>query len=75
MGFVAILVILMLEWLKGNVLKTEIVMSFLAMIYFVFVSVNLFTYLALTNTQNFLAVLFRLSQIYEMEEFDGKRVR
>ena len=48
-------------------------MSVMAMIYFVFVSVNALTYYAMTTIQTFLAIILRLSSIFEMEEFDFKR--
>lgn len=69
MGLVAILIILGIEWSEGKELKNDLSISMLAMIYFIFFSVNVITYFALTNVQNFLAILFRLSQIFEMEEY------
>ena len=45
----------------------------LSMIYFVFFSVNVLTYFALTNVQNFLAILERLSTVFEMEEHSKSR--
>ena len=40
----------------------------LAMIYFVFFSVNASTYWCLINLQNFLAVLQRIADVFELEE-------
>lgn len=68
MGLVAILAILLSEWYQGNLLSLDVSISILAMIYFVFFSVNIITYFALTNVQNFLAILERLSHVIEMEE-------
>jgi len=61
MGLIAILAILMAEWNQGKELKNEVVISILAMIYYVFFSVNVLTYYALTHVANFAAVLYRLS--------------
>lgn len=61
MGLIAILIILLIDWSQGIKLETEIVVSTMAMVYFVFMAVNVIFYFALTNTQNFLLVLFRLS--------------
>lgn len=61
MGLIAILIILLIDWFQGIKLETEIVVSTMAMVYFVFMAVNVIFYFALTNTQNFLLVLFRLS--------------
>ena len=74
MGLVAILGILLSEWMMERPLKNDVSISILAMIYFVFFSINIMTYFALTNVQSFLAILFRLSQIMEMEEHKRKRV-
>ena len=68
MGLIAILVILMIDWLQGKKFETEVVISTMALVYFVFMAINVIFYFALTNCLNFLVVLFRLSQIFEMEE-------
>ena len=73
MGLVAILAILLSEWQQGNVLSLDVSISILAMVYFVFFSVNIITYFALTNVQNFLAILERLSYVIEMEEHQSLR--
>jgi ABC-type transport system involved in cytochrome bd biosynthesis fused ATPase/permease subunit len=74
MGLVAILIILMSEWNAGKELNLDISISILAMVYFVFFSVNIITYFALTNVQSFLAILFRLSEIIGMEEQQTQRI-
>jgi len=43
------------------------------MIYFVFFSVNVLCYFGLTNLQNFLAIVKRLSSVFEMQEFERRR--
>ena len=57
MGLISILTIFMIEWKNGEALKSESAISSLAMIYFVFFSVNNKTYHAMTNVQSFLAIL------------------
>ena len=69
MGLVVILIILASQWGLGVYLRSDTSVSMLSMIYFVFLSVNVLTYVGLTNTQNFLAILFRLSQVMEMEAY------
>ena len=49
MGLVAVWLILWLEWRQENELKNEVFVSILAMVYFVFFSVNVLTYFSLTN--------------------------
>lgn len=48
-------------------------MSLMAMIYFIFASVNSMTYYALTSIQTFFAILERLSSILEMDEYVTSR--
>jgi ABC-type multidrug transport system fused ATPase/permease subunit len=43
-------------------------LSILSVVYFVFFSINTITYFALVNIQSFLAILFRISKVMEMEE-------
>lgn len=45
----------------------------LSMVYFVFFAVNVLTYFALVNVSNFLAILQRLSTVFEMEEHRSLR--
>lgn len=73
MGLFAILIILMIDWAQGRKLETDVVISTMALVYFVFMAVNVIFYFALTNCYNFLVVLFRLSQIFEMEEHLDQR--
>jgi len=44
------------------------------MVYFVFFSINVITYFSLVNIQSFLAILFRISQVFEMEEQEGPKM-
>ena len=48
-------------------------MSVMAMIFFIFAAVNSMTYYAMNTIQTFLAILFRLSSVFEMEEYEFNR--
>jgi hypothetical protein len=48
-------------------------MSLLAMIFFIFLSVNTMVYMAMTAFQTFLAVIYRVSTIFEMSEYESIR--
>jgi hypothetical protein len=73
-GLIAILVILVMDWSEGKVLENDKVVALVSMIYLIFFSLNTLVYFALTNVQNFLGVLFRLSQVFELEEHEMKRI-
>lgn len=49
MGLVAVFIILLSEWAQEKVLETDRIISMLAMIYFVFFSINVTFYFGLTN--------------------------
>ena len=74
MGPLCFFTILMMDWRQGIELKNEVYVSILAVVLFLFMSVNMMTYFAVTNLQNFLAILERLSEVFEMEEFELIRI-
>lgn len=45
-------------------------MALLAMVFYIFLSVNSLTYMAMTTMQTFFAVIYRVSTIFEMSEYD-----
>lgn len=45
----------------------------LSVIYLIFFSINILTYFGMTNVKNFMAILDRLSKIFEMEEYRRQR--
>ena len=45
-------------------------MSLLAMVFYIFLSVNSMTYMAMTSLQTFLAVIYRISTVFEMAEYE-----
>jgi ABC-type transport system involved in cytochrome bd biosynthesis fused ATPase/permease subunit len=68
MGTVVIFALLMIQWSQGTELTTDEAISTLALVYLLFFSMNTFMYFALTNIQNFLTILQRLSHVFELEE-------
>ena len=72
-GTLAILIIILSEWYRGEALKTEVVMSALAMVYVLFFQVNTTAYYGLTNLQAFLAILRRLAGVLALEECEYER--
>ena len=48
-------------------------MSLMAMIFYIFISVNALTYMGLTVVQSFLSAVERMSTVFCMEEFEFKR--
>jgi ATP-binding cassette subfamily C (CFTR/MRP) protein 4 len=72
-GLIAVLIILLIEWSKGNKLENNVIVSMLSMVYFIFFSINNVAYFGLTNLQNFLAIVGRLSTVFEMEEYKKER--
>jgi hypothetical protein len=45
----------------------------LSVIYLIFFSINILTYFGMTSVKNFMAILERLSLIFEMEEYKRNR--
>jgi len=72
-GMLALLYIFLSKWSRGELLDESISMSLMAMIYFIFLSVNSLTYFGMTTLQTFLAIIFRISSIFEMDEFQFTR--
>jgi len=68
-GLIALLYIFLSKWNRGELLDESISMSLMAMIYFVFISVNGMTYYAMSTFQTFLAIVARMSSVFEMEEY------
>lgn len=48
-------------------------MSLLAMVFYLFTTINFMFYLGMTTLQGYLAVLDRVSQIFQMAEFASER--
>jgi hypothetical protein len=72
-GLFACILIFVTQWAMGKELNLGNSMATLAMLFYIFLSVNSLTYMAMTTLQTFLAVLFRISSVLEMSEFDFSR--
>ena len=48
-------------------------MSLLAMVFFIFLSVNMMFYYAMTTLLPFLAIIYRVSTVFDMEEYSSER--
>jgi hypothetical protein len=59
----------MVKWSRGDVLDMGVSMSLMAMIFYIFISVNSMTYMGLTVLQSFLSAVERMSSVFCMEEF------
>ena len=72
-GLVAAMAIVIPKWARGEKLDEGISISLLAMVFYIFLSVNSFTYYGMTTLQQFLAIISRYSSVFEMGEFEFKR--
>ena len=43
--------------------------SLLAMLFYIFLSINNLTYIAMVSLQTFMAIIYRMSTIFELEEY------
>ena len=62
--------IFMMKWGRGEKLDMSVSMSLMAMIFYIFISVNALTYMGLTTLQQFLSCVERMSTVLYMEEFE-----
>lgn len=72
-GFFLVATIFTLDWSKGKLLDPSESMTMLAMIYYLFFSVNTLTFALLTTMQTFLAIIDRLGNVLEMDEYVQSR--
>ena len=68
-GLLALVYIFVSQWSKGEMLDESISVSLMAMVFLLFLTVNQLTYFGMTSTQTFLAIIFRISSVFEMEEY------
>ena len=68
-GLFVTLAIFIPKWKRGELLDESNSISVMAMVYYIFISINMITYWAMTNFQLFLAVIYRVSQIFIMSEY------
>ena len=72
-GLIVIIVIVLGLWKNGMKLDVGVTMSLMAMVFYIFISVNFLFYLGLTFLQTFLAVVERVASIFELEEHQSDR--
>ena len=68
-GLIVLNNIYLVQWGRGDKLDPAISMSLLAIIFYIFLSVNAMTYFGLTVYQQFMSCVERTSEVVEMEEF------
>lgn len=73
MGLVAIFIIFMLKWSRGEVFNLQESFSLLAIIFFTFISVGQLTWLGIVNGAIFMAVLKRMSSVMRLEEHESRK--
>ena len=61
--------IFLIKWYRGEKLDAGISMSMMAMLFYIFISVNAMTFWAMQIFSEFLSCVRRISQIFKMEEF------
>lgn len=67
-GLLAILGIFLPKWFMGEKLDIGDGFTLLAMLYYLFFSVNSMTYYSMNTINQALAVIYRLSEVFRMEE-------
>ena len=72
-GLLVALAVLIPQWIRGEELKEGVSMAMMAMVFYIFMSVNMMTYIAMTAVGNFLATIERMSTVYSLEECKDER--
>lgn len=72
-GLIVIIAIMAGLYHSEQKLDEAISMSLLAMVFFIFLSVNMMFYYSMTTLLAFLAIVNRISSIFEMEEYASER--
>ena len=68
-AFLSAFLIFYYEWSQGNELEMASTVSTLALVFFLFVSVNQLAYSAIFQVANFMAILDRIGSVLRLEEF------
>jgi hypothetical protein len=61
------------KWARGERLDEGVSISMMAMVFYIFISINMMTYVAMNAVQTFLAIVERMSSVYAMEEYTDLR--
>jgi hypothetical protein len=68
-GLIVLNNIFLVQWGRGDKLDSSVSMSLMAIIFYIFISVNAMTYMGMTVYQQFMSCVQRISEVIEMEEF------
>ena len=63
------------QWSNGEEIQMSKSFAILAMVYYLFVTVNQSTYLAVFQLSNFFAILNRISSVLRLEQYDKSSVK
>lgn len=74
MGLITLIAILVPKWMNGEYLDEGVTISLMAMVFFLFLSVNSMTYYALSTYQQFTGIVERLGHVFGMEEYKSQRI-
>lgn len=72
-GLLVIVAIMVGLWMNEQKLDEAVSMSLLAMVFYIFLSVNMIFYYAMTTMTSFLAILRRVAQVFDLEEHSTSR--
>ena len=72
-GLIGVLIILLSKWYNGELLNLGDSFTLVALIYYLFFSVNSMTYYTMNTINMSLAVIYRLSEVFRMEEHSNTR--
>jgi ABC-type multidrug transport system fused ATPase/permease subunit len=67
-GLIAIMIIVLIEWSRGNKLEMNNIVAILATVFVLFNSINFYLYLGFTILYQFSAIIDRIASILNMEE-------
>ena len=69
LAFLSVFLIFYKDWRNGEEIELAKSVSTMAMVFYLFVTINQLTYLAMFNIANFFAILNRISSVLRLEEF------
>jgi hypothetical protein len=72
-GFLALIYIYLMQWNREVKLDSGFSLSLLAMVNFLFYSVNTMSFFGLMAVQNLMGVIMRISSVFILDEYDFDR--
>jgi hypothetical protein len=64
---------LIAEWAQGKFLKIDYIMSMVAMVFLVFMNINMMAFFGIQGFTTYLAILERIGDVMKLEEFKMTR--